>query len=70
MNKVILGGLIVFLSGSVVFTACSEEKKQEKSPAGTTANRYKCPMNCTGEIFNKPGKCPNCGAELIKITEG
>jgi hypothetical protein len=70
MNKVILAGLIGILVCFTILAACSEEKKKEKDPVEKTVCRYKCPMECTGEIFNKPGKCPNCGTELIKITEG
>jgi hypothetical protein len=69
MNKVILSVLVGFLTCWPILTGCSEGKKREKSPVEKTINRYKCPMECTGEIFEKPGKCPNCGMELIKITE-
>lgn len=70
MNKVTLYVLIGFLACSAILTACSEEKKTGKSPVEETVNHYKCPMGCTEEIFDKPGKCPNCGMELTKITEG
>jgi hypothetical protein len=70
MNKVILCILIGFLTFSVIFIGCSEKGKKENPPVEKAVNRYKCPMGCTGEIFNKPGKCPNCSTELIKMTEG
>jgi hypothetical protein len=69
MNKVILCVLIGFLACSALLSSCSERKKEEKRPVERTVNQYKCPMECTGEIFEKPGKCPNCGMDLIKITE-
>jgi hypothetical protein len=69
MKKVILCTLIGFLTYSALLTGCSEREKKEKKPVERTVNRYKCPMECSGEIFEKPGKCPNCGMELIKITE-
>jgi hypothetical protein len=70
MNKVILYVLIGFLACSAILTACSEGEKRGKPPIEKAVNRYKCPMGCTGEIFNKPGKCPKCGAELVKMIEG
>jgi hypothetical protein len=69
MNKVILYVLIGFLTCTVILMSCSEREKKGKRPVERTVNQYKCPMKCTGEIFEKPGKCPNCGMELIKITE-
>lgn len=69
MNKVILYVLIGFLACSAIWTGCSEGGKEEKKPVERTVNRYKCPMECTREIFEKPGKCPNCGMDLTKITE-
>jgi hypothetical protein len=68
MNKVILCVLIGFLAWSAILMGCSERKKEGKSQEERTVNRYKCPMGCTGEIFEKPGKCPNCGTDLIEIT--
>jgi hypothetical protein len=70
MNKVTIYVLIGFLVWSAVLTGCSEGGKREKPSVERAVNRYKCPMGCTGQIFDKPGKCPKCGIERIKITEG
>ena len=47
-----------------------------RKPSGATnkketqSDSYRCPMNCTGEIFHKPGTCPVCKLELEKIANG
>ncbi len=70
MNKVIIYVLIGLLPCSALLTGCGGVEKKEKPPVEKTITRYKCPMGCSKEIFKKPGKCPNCGMELVKITEG
>ena len=55
---------------SVFLTRCKGESKQpEASPTGVVKEQYQCPMKCTEQLFDKPGKCPECEMELIKVTK-
>lgn len=53
----------------LTFTSCGgNEKKAESAPAQQTKEQYQCPMKCTEEISDKPGKCSVCEMDLEKIT--
>lgn len=69
MKKAVLYTLIGFFCCTVMFSGCSPEEKGTKVPREKVETRYNCPMKCTEQIFDKPGKCPKCGIELVKITE-
>lgn len=70
MKKVILSILIGFFTCSTLVTGCFPAEKEKKIPRERVANRYNCPMKCLEQTFEKPGKCPKCGMDLVKITEG
>lgn len=70
MNKVILSSFVGFLMSCILLPGCMAVEKEKKIPEEKVIKQYKCPMKCTEQIFDKPGKCPNCGTELILVTEG
>jgi hypothetical protein len=70
MNKGIFYILIGIFSCSTLLPGCFSGEKDIKAPKERTVNQYVCPMKCTDQIFEKPGKCPKCGMDLIKVTEG
>ena len=70
MKKAVLS--IVFALSSITLVQLSscgnkEQKSSETSPE-TEKQHYQCPMKCTEEVFDKPGKCPVCEMELEKIS--
>lgn len=59
----------LFITVTTLFGACgSSEKKAPTNPVKTNNEQYQCPMKCTEEVFDKPGKCPVCEMELEKIA--
>lgn len=70
MNRAILYAFVGFLMSCVMFSGCQVVEKDKKTPEEKVIKQYKCPMKCTEQVFDKPGKCPNCGMELILVTEG
>jgi len=75
MNKMlVLAGIGVFL---LLFACDSQEKteakKQDVNNKETTAEKiyyYTCPMEDHKNIVSdKPGKCPDCGMNLVAIVE-
>jgi hypothetical protein len=61
--------LYTFVAGCLAITACnnnSNEKKEDKTEAGTTpAIVYTCPMH--PEVTSDgPGTCPKCNMDLVK----
>jgi PBP1b-binding outer membrane lipoprotein LpoB len=66
--SLILSALLV----TVLFmNGCSETAKHtENPPSQQVKEEYVCPMKCTEEKFEKPGKCPVCGMELEKVANG
>jgi len=54
----------------ILASGCAgSDKKTDGQPAQQQVkDQYQCPMKCTEEKFDKPGKCPVCEMELEKIT--
>ncbi len=50
------------------FSGCGEEIKQKES--NHVNSQYVCPMKCSEQVFDKPGKCPECGMELEVVIKG
>ena len=51
-------------------SACNNEKKEDHSQhqqSATTKQLYTCPMPEDSVFSDKPGKCPKCGMDLVKI---
>jgi Heavy metal binding domain len=73
------------LSLGVVIMSCKEEKKEAASEETKTEmqenhaadkadmamnDKYQCTMDCEdGKIYDKPGKCPVCNMDLIKVEK-
>lgn len=70
MNKVILCAFVGFLTNCILLTGCMTVEKEQKIQEEKVVKQYKCPMKCSDQVFDKPGKCPNCGMELVQVTEG
>lgn len=65
-QALILAAFIFTLS---IISACNgNSKTPENKQPEVVKEQYLCPMKCTEEKFDKPGKCPVCGMELEKIT--
>jgi nitrous oxide reductase accessory protein NosL len=69
MKRCISGFLAVILLCSLVLAGCSaDSKKTESAPSEVVKEQYQCPM-CKDQLFDKPGKCPTCEMELVKVTK-
>lgn len=68
MKKLVFAVLLVV--SSVAFTSCSGGNKTEKNSPTEAQEQYQCPMKCTEEISNKPGKCSVCEMDLEKVNNG
>lgn len=68
----IFGLLFTFCLLLIVFMACNNEKKEDHSQhqQPVTGNQqYSCPMPEDSFFSDKPGKCPKCGMDLIKVED-
>jgi len=66
-KPVLILGAFVFLA--IGFASCSgKDKKTGNQEIQAEKVQYQCPMKCTEEKFDKPGKCPVCGMELEKVA--
>ena len=54
------------LSFVLITSSCSGSKTENKEQKA--AEQYQCPMKCTEEVSDKPGKCSVCGMDLEKIN--
>ena len=71
MKRGVLGFSAAVLFCFALFTGCGGgAKKPDAAFAGAEKVQYQCPMKCTEQLFDKPGKCPVCEMELIKVTKG
>ena len=66
---------ILFLSGLFIMlaaVACKNNKHDahDGHSAQSTKEMYTCPMPKDSVFSNKPGKCPKCGMELVKMEQG
>jgi hypothetical protein len=63
--------LSAFILTVLITPGCSgNDKSPENTPVQQVKEQYQCPMKCTEEKFDKPGKCPVCGMDLEKIANG
>jgi Cu2+-exporting ATPase len=45
-----------------------KEDKSAQEGKSMSGEKYACPMHCEGDkVYDKPGKCPECGMNLQKI---
>lgn len=70
---IVVGAYLICL---MTLTACSNSEKPNghipakehgNTPAYTST--YVCPMHCPGGGSAKPGICPGCGMDYVKLTE-
>ena len=70
MKRYILDFALATLFCSTLLVGCGGgTKAPETAPAAAEKVQYQCPMKCTEQLFDKPGKCPVCDMELIKVTK-
>ena len=61
---------VVFCLLFIGLAACNNEKKEDHSQhkqQGIGKRQYTCPMPEDSVFSDKPGKCPKCGMDLVKI---
>ena len=70
MKHQILGFSLAMMFCIAIFSGCSgKSENADKSPSEKVKEQYQCPMKCTEELFDKPGKCSVCEMDLIKIAK-
>ncbi|MGZ4053579.1 MAG: heavy metal-binding domain-containing protein [Bacteroidia bacterium] len=70
MKKYLLVFSFIVVVCSAFFVGChGDTKKIEATPAEPVKEQYQCPMKCTEQLYDKPGKCPVCDMELVKVTK-
>jgi len=59
---------ILYLATVAMFlAACGNSSEHEENQENQVSEaKYECPMGCTDQVFNKPGKCPECEMDLVK----
>jgi len=61
--------LSVCMCLAIALAACSgSSKSPENKEIQQVKAEYQCPMKCSDQKFDKPGKCPVCGMELEKVA--
>ncbi|MFL5764883.1 MAG: heavy metal-binding domain-containing protein [Bacteroidia bacterium] len=54
---------------ATLLIGCGSSEKKQNTPGAVVKEQYRCPMKCSEELFDKPGKCPVCEMELEKVSE-
>ena len=65
MKKFKIYSWLFVLTITVCFFACNNKKIQPQGKAAL----YTCPMPADSFFSDKPGKCPKCSMELIKVND-
>lgn len=63
MKKIVLLLSIAFVS-SLALSACGGAQTGNQK-----GEVYQCPMKCSDQKSDKPGKCEVCGMDLEKVAE-
>lgn len=58
---------IKYLFLIIVFASCNSSESDHKHVAQDTAQTYTCPMHAQ-VVQDRPGTCPICGMDLVKVT--
>jgi hypothetical protein len=61
--------VLLLLAITTLQSCNNSSQKTEVSSPEQVKEQYQCPMKCTEEIFDKPGKCPVCEMELEKVAK-
>lgn len=68
-QTIVLATVALLAMSAISLVGCSgSSKKADTAPGNQVKEQYQCPMKCTEEKFDKPGKCPVCEMELEKVT--
>ena len=63
-----LSSILILATATLVSCGGGDKKADKKEEVKTDV--YTCPMKCNnGQTYDKPGKCPECGMELEKVTK-
>ena len=66
-KKIKIIAALGILTITLMLASCNQGvNKVETKASGQTAGGYQCPMKCTDKKFDTPGKCPECGMEMVK----
>ena len=53
------------------FSACNNSSEKASTGQSSATEAYQCPMKCEGDkTYNKPGQCPKCNMDLVKVEIG
>jgi Cu(I)/Ag(I) efflux system membrane fusion protein len=63
MKHIYIAALILFTS----MVACRQQGSNEANNQNPSAEQYTCPMPADSVFSDKPGKCPKCGMDLVKV---
>ncbi len=66
MKNIILIIAILFASANTSFAQVKQNSSQKVHHPNNRAKKYTCPMH-PEVVRNRPGKCPKCGMQLVKI---
>ena len=70
MNKFFKYGLVVLVISLIGFAIYFFGFKPHNHPENSHQTEvYTCPMRQDSVFSDKPGKCPKCGMDLIKIVK-
>ncbi len=63
--------LLLFTACLLLFSlpACKENKSGNHSQHDKTTELFTCPMPQDSVFSDKPGKCPKCGMQLVKVPQ-
>lgn len=59
---------VLFIAVLALFAAaCGQNADPKENQQNQVSEaKYECPMGCTDQVFDKPGKCPECEMDLVK----
>lgn len=67
MKQLRLTGLILAV---LLYLSCNQAAQEEQHTGHDSSALYTCPMPQDSVFSNKPGTCPKCGMDLVKMEPG